>query len=209
MIVMGLTGSIGMGKSTVAAMFRGLGVPVFDADAEVHKLQGPAGRLLAQIEAAWPGTTGVAGVDRLALARAVLGDKPALLTPEGPEGELLCAFLRRHRARRLVVLDVPLLFEKGGSRRVDAVAVVSAPAWMQARRVLARPGMTAARLAQIRALQTPDAEKRRRADFVLDTGTSRAETRAQVRRLVACLRARAGRYGRSCAKSSLIPRPPA
>lgn len=212
-VVLGLTGSIGMGKSTVAAMFRAEGVRVFDADAEVHRLQGPAGRAVAAIEALWPGTTGPLGVDRQKLGRAVLGDKAALhklerlIHPEVAAAQR--AFLRRHRARALVVLDIPLLFEKGGWRRVDAVAVVSAPAWMQRRRVLARPGMTATRLAQIRALQTPDAEKRRRADHVIDTGTSRAETRAQVRRLVACLRAHGVRYGGPCARSSSTPRPPA
>jgi dephospho-CoA kinase len=200
MIVLGLTGSIGMGKSTVAAMFRAEGVPVFDADAEVHRLQGPGGALLPAIEARFPGTTGVQGVDRQALGRAVLGDPDALrqlerlLYPELAARQR--AFLRRNRARDIVVLDIPLLFEKGGWRRVDAIAVVSAPAWMQRRRVLARPGMTAAKLAQIIALQTPDAEKRRRADFVIDTGTSRSETRAQIRRLIACLRGHAGRYGR-------------
>ncbi len=204
MIVLGLTGSIGMGKSTVAAMFRAQGVPVFDADAEVHRLQGPGGRLLAAIEALYPGTTGPAGVDRAALGRAVFGNAPALRRLERlvhPEVALIRqAFLRRHRARRLVVLDIPLLFEKGGTRLVDIVAVVSAPAWMQRRRVLARPGMTQARLDHILALQTPDPEKRRRADFVIDTGTGYNATRARVRHLVACLTRSPGRYDESCGK---------
>jgi len=199
-IVLGLTGSIGMGKSTAAAMFRAEGVPVFDADAAVHRLQGPGGRLVGAIEALFPGTTGPKGVDRAALGRIVLGDPVALGRLERlihPEiARLQKAFLRRHRAHRLVVLDIPLLFEKGGWRRVDAVAVVSAPAWMQRRRVLARPNMTAGRLAHILALQTPDAEKRRRADFVIGTNRNLAATHAEVRRLVACLRAHGVRYCR-------------
>jgi dephospho-CoA kinase len=196
-VVLGLTGSIGMGKSTVAAMFRDAGVPVFDADAEVHRLQGPGGLLLAAIEALHPGTTGAQGVDRRALGAAVLHDKAALARLEAlihPHVDSARrTFLRRHRARPLVVLDIPLLFEKGGWAHVDTIAVVIAPAWVQRRRVLARPGMTAARLARIRALQMPDAEKRRRADVVIDTAVSRRDTRAQMRRLVACLTRRAGR----------------
>lgn len=213
MIVLGLTGSIGMGKSTVAEMFRRQGAPVFDADAEVHRLQGPGGLLVSAIEALHPGTTGEHGVDRGKLGLAVLGDKAALARLERlihPQVERARrAFLRRHRAHRLVVLDIPLLFEKGGWRRMDATVVVSAPAWKQRRRVLARAGMTAAKLARIRHLQTPDAEKRRRADFVIDTGTTRGQTAAQIRKLTACLRARGVRYSRSCVKSSSIPRPPA
>lgn len=197
MIVLGLTGSIGMGKSTVAAMFRAERVPVFDADAAVHALQGKGGRLVAAIEALFPGTTGALGVDRQALAGVVLRDKAALHRLERlvhpAVARMQRDFLRRHRGHRLVVLDIPLLFEKGGWRRVDRIAVVSAPAWMQRARVLARPGMTAARLARIRALQLPDAEKRARADFVIPTGTTRVRTRAAVRQLTACLRARAAR----------------
>jgi dephospho-CoA kinase len=200
MMLIGLTGSIGMGKSTVAAMFRQAGVPVFDADAAVHRLQGPGGRLLHAIEAAFPGTTGPDGVDRAALGQAVFGDRAALRRLERIVHPAVYAmrreFLRRHRARAIIVDDVPLLFEKGGHRRMDGVVVVSAPAWMQRQRVLARPGMTEARLAHIRKLQVPDREKRRRADFVIDTGTTRAETRAQVMRLLACLRARGIRYCR-------------
>lgn len=212
-IVLGLTGSIGMGKSTVAGMFRRAGVPVFDADAEVHRLQGPGGLLLAAIEALHPGTTGPHGVDRVKLGAAVLGDRDALGRLERlihPEVERARRrFLRRHRARRLVVLDIPLLFEKGGWRRVDAIAVVSAPAWVQKRRVLARPGMTAAKLARIRHLQTPDPEKRRRADFIIETGVSRGETAANVRHLIACLSAYGVRYSSACAKSSSTPKQPA
>jgi len=190
-IVLGLTGSIGMGKSTVAAMFRRLGVPVFDADAAVHALQGPDGKLVRQIEKLFPGTTGPSGVDREALGRAVLHDKVALARLERlihpAVARLQRDFLRRHRAHRLVVLDIPLLFEKGGWQRVDRVAVVSAPAWVQRRRVLARPGMTPGRLARIRALQTPDAEKRARADYIIPTGVLRTRTAAVVRQLTACL----------------------
>ena len=197
MIRLGLTGSIGMGKSTVAAMFRAEGVPVFDADAAVHALQGPAGRLLARIEAMFPGTTGALGVDRRALGAVVLHDKAALSRLERLIHPAVAVmqrqFLRRHRAHRLVVLDIPLLFEKGGWRRVDAIAVVSAPAWKQRARVLARDGMTPVRLARIRALQMPDVTKRARADFILNTGTTRLATRAAVRQLAACLRARAVR----------------
>ena len=192
--VLGLTGSIGMGKSTVAAMFRREGVPVFDADAEVHRLQGPGGALVAAIEALHPGTTNAAGVDRGRLGQAVLGDKAALRRLERLVHPAVARaqrrFLRRHRARPLVLLDIPLLFERGGWRRVDAVAVVSAPGWRQRARVLARPGMNMARLARVRALQIADAEKRRRADFVIPTGGSRDATRAAVRHIVACLKRR-------------------
>ncbi len=197
-LVLGLTGSIGMGKSTVAGMFARAGVPVFDADAEVRRMQGPGGLLLAAIEALHPGTTGERGVDRARLGAAVLGDKVALGRLERlvhPQVERRRrAFLRRHRSRPLVVLDIPLLFEKGGWRRVDRVAVVSAPAWKQTARALRRPGMTSAKLAQVRALQLPDAAKRRRADFVIPTGGSFGATRAAVRRTInACLDAGIGR----------------
>lgn len=189
-IVIGLTGSIGMGKSTVAAMIRKLGVPLFDADAEVHGLQGRGGALVPAIEAAFPGTTGAGGVDRAALGRAVFGDKMALRRLERIVHPAVEAsrrrFLRRNRARAIVVLDIPLLFEKGGWRRVDAILVVTATAWQQRRRVLARPGMNAARLARIRRLQTPDAEKRRRADFVLSAGGTHLRTQLDLRRILAC-----------------------
>ncbi|PZU11914.1 dephospho-CoA kinase [Sphingomonas sp.] len=196
-IVIGLTGSIGMGKSTVAAMIRRLGIPVFDADAEVRRMQGPGGELLAAIESLHPDTTGPYGLDRAKLARAVFGDRAALDRLERlvhPAVERARRrFLRRHRARRIVVLDVPLLFEKGGWRRVDRIIVVSAAAWQQRRRVLARPDMSPDKLARIRALQTPDAEKRRRADFVLSTGGTHMRTAADLRRILACAGARRGR----------------
>ena len=196
MITLGLTGSIGMGKSTVAAMFADLGVPVFDADAAVHRLQGPAGRVVAAIEAAFPSTTGPEGVDRTALAEAVLGNDAAMKALEAivhpAVAEERAAFFAEHRDAPLVVLDVPLLFETGGDKRVDKVAVVSAAPDVQRDRVLARPGMTAAKLDAILARQTPDAEKRARADFIIPTDVPLDETRAAVVRAVACLVGRQG-----------------
>lgn len=189
--VLGLTGSIGMGKSTVAAMFADEGIPVFDADAIVHHLQGPEGALVDEIETHFPGTTGAGGVDRTALAERVLAEPAALQRLEalihpavGFERE---RFLAVHADDPLVVLDIPLLFEKGAAEAVDKIAVVSAPAEVQRQRVLARPGMTAAKLDRILALQMPDEEKRARADFVIPTGGSFEETRAAVRRIIACL----------------------
>jgi dephospho-CoA kinase len=191
MIRLGLTGSIGMGKSTVSAMFADEGVPVFDADAAVHRLQGPAGRLVAEIERQFPGTTGTAGVNRTALAERVLADPEqlgrleALIHPAvGRERE---AFLADHAESPLVVLDIPLLFEAGGWSEVDKIAVVSAPADVQRARVLSRPGMSPEKFEAILARQLPDAEKRARADFVIPTGGSVEETRQAVRRIVACL----------------------
>jgi dephospho-CoA kinase len=192
--IIGLTGSIGMGKSAVAAMFEGLGVPVFDADAAVHRLQGPDGALLPEIEAAFPGTTGVTGVDRAKLGAAVFGDPAALKRLEAIVHPAVAAmrteFLKGHADKPLIVFDIPLLFEKGGAQRADAVVVVSAPAEMQRQRVLARPGMTEAKFEQILALQVPDTEKRARADYVINTGTSLAETRHAVQQLVHRLRGR-------------------
>jgi dephospho-CoA kinase len=194
MIRIGLTGSIGMGKSAVSAMFRQLGVPVFDADAEVHKLQGPGGALVARIEAHFPGTTGPLGVDRQKLGAAVLGKPEALKALEHIVHPAVYharqRFLLRHRARPLVVLDIPLLFEKGGAKQVDVTVVVSAHGFLQRRRVLRRKGMTEAKLRHIRRLQVPDHVKRQKADHIIETGTSMIETRAEVRRLVACLRKR-------------------
>lgn len=186
--VLGLTGSIGMGKSTVAAMFEALGVPVFDADDEVRRLQAPDGALVEAIERAFPGTTGPAGVDRARLGAAVFDDSAALARLEAivhPAVRIAReAFLSEHGAARLVVFDIPLLFEKGGVDDVDAVLVVTAPAAVQRDRVLARPGMSAERFGQILALQLPDAEKRKRADHVIDTGATLAETEAAVAALV-------------------------
>ena len=186
--VLGLTGSIGMGKSTVADMFERLGVPVFDADSEVRRLQGPGGALVAAIERSFPETTGPDGVDRARLGAAVFGDSTALARLEAIVHPAVRAareaFLREHAGAPMVVFDIPLLFEKGGIDEVDAVLVVTAPAEVQRARVLARAGMTAERFEQILALQLPDAEKRRRADHLIDTGTSPAETGRAVATLV-------------------------
>jgi len=190
--LLGLTGSIGMGKSTVAAMFRDLGVPVFDADAEVHRLQGPGGRLVPAIAAAFPGTTGPVGVDRAALGAAVLDDDAAMRRLEAivhpAVAEERQRFLADHRDAPLVVFDVPLLFETGGEARLDATVVVSAGPDVQAARVLSRPGMTEAKFRAILARQLPDADKRARADHVIPTGGLLEETRAAVAILVARLR---------------------
>lgn len=191
MKTIGLTGSIGMGKSTVAAMFEAEGVPVFDADAAVHRLQGAGGACVAPIEAAFPGTTSAAGVDRPALGARVLDDDAAMRRLEAIVHPAVAAeraaFLVRYADAPLVVLDVPLLFETGGDARVDAVVVVSASSDVQRARVLARPGMTPAKLDAILARQLSDADKRARADHVVDTGMTIAETRDQVRHVIACL----------------------
>lgn len=197
MKIVGLTGSIGMGKSAVAAMLIEMGVPVFDADATVHRLQGPGGVLVPAIEAAFPGTTGPNGVDRQLLGAQVLGDDDAMRRLEAIVHPAVAAeraaFLAANAAAPLVVFDIPLLFEKGGEAALDAVWVVSAPPELQRERVLARPGMTEAKFAAIRARQMPDAEKRRRASDIIDTGTSLAETRARVAALVACIAGSEGR----------------
>ncbi|MGZ8312004.1 MAG: dephospho-CoA kinase [Allosphingosinicella sp.] len=191
MITLGLTGSIGMGKSTVARMFADEGVPLFDADAVVHQLQGPEGRLVAAIESLFPGTTGAGGVNRTALAEQVLDHPEALKRLEAlvhpAVAEERERFFAANSTAPLVVLDIPLLFEKGGWNQVDKVAVVSAPFEVQRERVLARPGMTGEKFKHILALQLPDPEKRARADFIVPTGGSLEETRASVRRIVACL----------------------
>lgn len=190
--ILGLTGSIGMGKSAVAQMLRAQGVPVFDADAAVHRLQAPGSPLLAEIEAAFPGTTGPDGLNRQELGARVFGDAAALARLEGimhpAVARLREAFLRDNADAPLIVFDIPLLYEKGHGAGLDAVAVVSAPAAMQRERVLARPGMTEAKFAQILALQVPDAEKRARATYVIDTGVALADTEAAVAALVATLR---------------------
>ena len=192
--VLGLTGSIGMGKSTVAAMFAREGLPVFDADAAVRALQGPGGKALPAIEAAFPGVTGPAGLDRPALATRVFGDPAALRRLEAIMHPLVAAtrarFLRRHARARVVVLDIPLLLETGGDRACDAVAVVSAPARVQRARVLARPGMSPAKFVAILAQQMSDAAKRARADYVIPTGRGRPLTRAAVRAIAAAVRPR-------------------
>lgn len=195
MIVLGLTGSIGMGKSTATASFRRLRVPVFDADATVHRLQARGGRAVRAIGAAFPGTVREGRVEREALRRAVLGNEAAIRVLErivhplvrDEERRFLAA--ARRRGERLVVLDVPLLFEGHGERRCDRVLVVTAPAAVQRWRVLRRPGMTPARFAAILARQMPDAEKRRRADHVVHTSLSRHSADRAIRRIVRELRA--------------------
>ncbi|MCH4893603.1 dephospho-CoA kinase [Sphingomonas sp. SFZ2018-12] len=196
-LTLGLTGSIGMGKSTVAAMFRDEGIAVFDADAAVHALQGPDGALVAPIEAAFPGTTGPGGVDRARLGARVLNDPAAMRRLEGivhpAVGVLRQDFLAANADAPLVVLDVPLLFETGGAQLVDRVLVVSADPAVQRARVLARDGMTPEKFAAILGRQLPDAEKRARADHIIATDTTIAETRAAVRALIACLTASTSR----------------
>jgi dephospho-CoA kinase len=192
-LILGLTGSIGMGKSTVAAMFADLGVPLFDADAEVRRMQGPDGALLGAIEAAFPGSTGPQGVLRDKLGAQVFADPAALARLEAivhpAVQQARAQFLAANGDAPLVVFDIPLLFEKSGTAGVDKVVVVSAPAHVQRTRVLARPGMTEEKFADILALQLPDAEKRDRADFVIDTGTSLKATHKAVSQLVAMLNA--------------------
>lgn len=192
-LIIGLTGSIGMGKSTVAAMFVDLGVPVFDADAEVRAMQGPDGELLPAIETAFPGSTGKDGVDREALGKLVFGDPEKLRRLEAivhpAVGEQRAQFLASNADRRVLVFDIPLLFEGGGNEAVDKVVVVSAPAETQRERVLARPGMTKEKFEHILGLQTPDDTKRAKADHIIDTGTTLEKTRAQVRQLIADVQA--------------------
>jgi dephospho-CoA kinase len=192
-MIIGLTGSIGMGKSAVAAMFSDEGVPVFDADAAVHDLQKSGGALVPAIELAFPGTTGPEGVDRKALGAAVFGDRDRLALLESiihpAVGERRKMFLESHQGTDMILFDIPLLFEKGGQAGVDTVVVASAPAPAQRERVLARPNMTPDKFEHILALQMNDADKRARADHVIDTGKDIKETRADVRALVKKLRA--------------------
>ena len=194
MIILGLTGSIGMGKSTTARMFADEGVPVHDSDETVHRLYaGPAAALIGK---AFPGTVANGTVDRKRLSAAVL-DRPEALHRLGRIVHPLVradadAFIERQRAlgARLVVLDIPLLFETGGTDRVDSILVVTAPPDVQKQRVMARPGMTEEKFAAILANQVADREKRRNADFVIDTGAGMEATRAEVRGLISRLLAR-------------------
>lgn len=192
-LIIGLTGSIGMGKSAVAAMFADEGVPVFDADAAVHDMQKAGGELVTAIEAAFPGTTSADGVDRKALGAAVFGDRDRLAKLESlihpAVAERRKAFLAARKDADMALFDIPLLFEKGGQASVDVTVVVSAPASDQRARVLARPGMTPEKFEQILALQMNDADKRARADYVIDTGQDIVATRNDVRTLVKKLRA--------------------
>ena len=191
MFVIGLTGSLGMGKSTTAQLFAEEGVPVHDADAVVHRLY--EGEAVAAIEAAFPGTTAAGKVDRDKLAARVLGDDAALKRLEAIVHPLVQAAEQRllaeaaARGEKVALLDIPLLFETGGEQRVDAVVVVSAPSEVQHARVLKRPGMTMEKLEAILAKQMPDAEKRRRADFVVDTSRGLDAARAQVRAILAAV----------------------
>jgi len=190
-IVLGLTGSIGMGKSTALAAFAAEGVPVWDADAAVHRLYGPDGAGARAIRALAPDAVGPDGVDRARLRAAILADPGLLQRIEAGIHPLVAAdrdaFLARARASgaRLAVCDIPLLFETGAEAWLDKVVVVSAPPDQQRARVLDRPGMTETAFAAILAKQVPDTEKRARADYVIDTGQSRDHSRAQVRALLA------------------------
>lgn len=192
MKILGLTGSVGMGKTTAARMLRRLGIPVHDADAEVHRLLGPGGAAVAPVARAFPDSRAANGaINRAALGRTVFADPGALkrlekiLHPLVRKAER--TFLARARRQRqaLVVLDIPLLFETGGEKRCDGVIVVSAPKAIQHARVLARRGMTREKLAGIEARQMPDAEKRRRADIVIDTSLGRRHSLAHLRRAIA------------------------
>jgi dephospho-CoA kinase len=193
MLLIGLTGSIGMGKSTVSKRFQALGVPVIDADALVHELY--AGPAIAPIEAAFPGTTASGRVDRQKLGAALLADTSgfkrleAIVHPLVFQAEKTRLAEAKAQGAGMAVLEIPLLFETGGDKRVDITVVVSAPAEAQRLRVLARPGMTEDKFKEILSRQMPDAEKRRRATFVVDTGTTIPETEAQIDTIVADLRA--------------------
>lgn len=197
MIRVGVTGSIGMGKSTTTAMFRQAGCPVYDADAEVHRLYSPGGAAVAPVEAAFPGVTVDGAIDRARLSQYVLGDPQALKRLNAIVWPLVGAaradFIRQAESAGapFAIFDIPLLYETGGEKSVDVVVVVSAPADVQRGRVLARPGMTEQKFAAILAAQTPDAEKRARADFVVDAGAGLDSARTQVTGIIAALRARA------------------
>ncbi len=192
MIILGLTGSIGMGKSTTAQMFRDQNIPVHDADAVVHKLY--AGKAAPLIEAAFPGTTGKQGVDRVKLGEIVVGNEAAMKKLEAIVHPLVRAaeieFLKKAKANNenLAVLDIPLLFETNGQERVDGVIVVTAPASVQKQRVLARPGMDEAKFENILARQYPDAKKRQRADFIIDTSLGLKHAQNEVSEIIEKIR---------------------
>ena len=192
-MIIGLTGSIGMGKSTVAQMFADEGVPLFDADAAVHILQGRGGALVEKIETLFPGTTDENGVDRQKLGPAVLGNPDALKKLEAlihpAVGAMRLEFLEENKNAPMILFDIPLLFEKTGADGVDHVIVVSATEADQRERVLRRPGMTADKFEKIKSLQMPDSEKRKRADFIINTSSSLDETREQVRNTIEKLKA--------------------
>jgi len=192
MIVLGLTGSIGMGKTTTAALFRDAGVPVYDADAAVHALYAPGGAAVAPVEAAFPGVAVEGAIDRRRLSERITADPSALARLEAIVHPLVgakrAAFLDEAKDADVVVLDIPLLFETHMEGLVQAVVVVSAPEALQRSRVLARPGMTEDKLEALLARQTPDAEKRRRADFVIDTAAGIEAAAERVREILATVR---------------------
>jgi dephospho-CoA kinase len=196
MIKIALTGSIGMGKSTVAKMFGDAGVPVFDADAVVRQLQGPGGALVERIGELFPGTVRYGTLDRECLAHIVLADPAKLKALEGivhpAVRDWRQAFIDKNAGAPALIFEIPLLFETGGDKDFDRIIVVSAPAEVQRARVLRRQGMTLARLESIIQRQIPDEEKRARADFVIDTGIDLSTTEAQVRDILACLGIGAG-----------------
>jgi dephospho-CoA kinase len=197
MIRIALTGSIGMGKSTVARMFERAGVPLFDADAVVRALQGPGGGLVEKIGAVFPGCVRSGTLDRDCLAAIVLADREKLAALEAivhpAVREARKRFIVEHRAAPALLFEIPLLFETSGEAEFDKIVVVSAPADVQRARVLERTGMTAAKLDSILARQMPDAEKRAKADFVIDTGGDLSTTERQVRDILACLGISPGR----------------
>ncbi len=196
MLLIGLTGSIGMGKSETAKMFAALGIPTYDSDAAVHALYGKGGAAVAPIEAAFPGVTVDDSIDRTKLSARVLNDKDALKRLEAIVHPLVAghqrAFLQNaaNNGAKMVVLDIPLLYETEGHKRVDVTVVVSAPADVQRERVLARPGMTPEKLDAILSKQLADVEKRRRADFVVDTSKGLEHAQAQVAQIVKALAGR-------------------
>ncbi len=198
MFILGLTGSIGMGKTTAAAAFRRLGVPVHDADATVHWLMGLGGSAVSAISRHYPDCIVDGAVDRQALGARVFGNDPALKTLEGILHPLVRdaerRFLRKSalHGAALVVLDIPLLFETGAEDRCDAVAVVSAPDFVQRQRVMRRPGMTAEKMASIMGRQMADADKCGRADFVIQTGQGRADTLRTIKEIVRLVQGQPG-----------------
>ena len=198
MVILGLTGSIGMGKSTAAEMFRALHIPVYDSDAQVHRLMSPGGAAVRPVEAAFPGVRSDGEVDRTALRGRVFGDAAALARLEGiihpMVTEVRNRFLAHCASRRvaLVVLDIPLLFETGNDRNCDATMVITAPKFLQQARVLARPGMTPETLSKILAHQMPDSEKRRHADFVVPSNLGRGVTLRRIKEIVKLLAKRKG-----------------
>lgn len=199
MLLIGLTGSIGMGKSETAKMFKRLGLPVYDADAAVHKLYAKGGAAVAPIEEAFPGVVKEGAIDREELARRVLGKREELrrlekiIHPLVGLSQLEFLVKAEEGGAKMVVLDIPLIFETGGEERVDVVVVVSAPAEMQRERVLARPGMSAEKFEAILAKQVPDSQKRERSDFIVDSSKGLDHAFKDVEHIVAALEGRTGK----------------